>query len=272
MNRICNYLTAASIGAGLSYFFDPVAGNRRRALARDQINHLCNKAGDAADATWRDLQNRAYGVFAELTGVFRADMADDDVLVERVRSKMGRYVSHPAAIEVSAQSGTICLSGPILTHEVDDLFCAVRSVRGVRDIEDHLDVHSSADISALQGGVPRTGEPFEFMQENWSPTARLLAGMAGATLMSKCLARRSPGSLLLGTAGAVLALRALANQDTSRMLRSGEAAVENIAQGVRRTSGTNQPERKRGTGGKHNGSAAASSTKKQATAGNQPEG
>ena len=192
MNRICNLLTAASIGAGLAYFFDPVVGNRRRALARDQLNHFCNKAGDAADVTWRDLQNRANGVIAELTGLFRADLADDDILVERVRSKMGRYVSHPSAIEVSAHNGTIRLSGPILADEVDDLFCAVRSVRGVRDIEDHLDVHASADIAALQGGVPRTGEPFEFMQENWSPSARLLAGMAGATLVSKFLARRIP--------------------------------------------------------------------------------
>src|SRR5262245_48308430 len=90
MNRICNFLTAASVGAGLAYFFDPVVGNRRRALARDQLNHFCNKAGDAADVTWRDLQNRANGVMAELTGLFRADLADDDILVDRVRSKMGR--------------------------------------------------------------------------------------------------------------------------------------------------------------------------------------
>ena len=80
----------------------------------------------------------------------------------------------------------------------------MRSVRGVRDIEDHLDVHASADIAALQGGVPRTGEPFEFMQEHWSPSAKLLAGMAGATLVSKCLSRWSPTSLLVGAAGAVL--------------------------------------------------------------------
>jgi len=258
MNRLCNLLTAASIGAGLSYFFDPVVGNRRRALARDQINHFCNKTGNAADATWRDLQNRAYGLFAELTGAFSTDMADDDVLVQRVRSKMGRYVSHPAAIDVSAQSGTICLRGPILAHEVDDLFCAVRSVRGVRDIEDHLDVHASADISALQGGVPRTGEPFEFMQENWSPTAKLLAGMAGATLMTKFLARRSPISLLLGTAGAVLALRALANQETSRMFRGGENLLGSAAQ---KSIGADQPEHERDITAKQDGSVASSSQK-----------
>jgi hypothetical protein len=264
MNRLCNLLTAASIGAGLSYFFDPVVGNRRRALARDQINHFCNKTGNAADATWRDLQDRAYGLFAELTGAFRTDMAGDDVLVQRVRSKMGRYISHPAAIDVSAQGGTICLSGPILADEVDDLFCAVRSVRGVRDIEDHLDVHASADISALQGGVPRTGEPFEFMQENWSPTAKLLAGMAGATLMTKFLARRSPISLLLGMAGAVIAVRTLATQDGGRPFGGGDNLLATAAQ---KSISAEQPEHERHTSAKQDGNAARSSQVKGATRG-----
>jgi uncharacterized membrane protein len=59
------------------------------------------------------------------------------------------------------------------------------------------------------------------MQENWSPTARLLAGMAGSTLMMKCLTRRSPLGLLVGTAGCVLTLRALTNQETKRTLGIG---------------------------------------------------
>ena len=232
------------------------------ALARDQLNHFCNKAGDAADVTWRDLQNRANGVIAELTGLFRADLADDDILIERVRSKMGRYVSHPSAIDVSAHNGTIRLSGPILADEVDDLFCAVRSVRGVRDIEDHIDVHASADIVALQGGVPRTGEPFEFMQENWSPSARLLAGMAGATLVSKCLARRSPMSLLVGAAGAVLSLRALANQETSRILGYNE---ELRASDVQKTIGASPTGQKPRGGAKRDGKSANSPRKQGAT-------
>jgi hypothetical protein len=267
MNRLCNLLTAMSMGAGLAYFYDPVVGRRRRALARDQLNHYCNKAGHAADATWRDLQNRATGLVAELSSAFSADDADDEVLVQRVRAKMGRYVSHSAAIDVAAENGTIRLSGPILAHEVDDLFCAVRSVRGVRNIEDRLEVHTSADISALQGGVPRTGEPFEYMQENWSPSARLLAGMAGAVLMSNCLARRSATSMLVGTAGAALALRALANQDTSHMFggasSSGSAGQKAI--------GSEPTEQQRRGRTKHNG-ADADAPRKHTASGRQPSG
>jgi hypothetical protein len=35
MNRVCNMLTAVALGAGMAYFFDPVAGRRRRGLLRD---------------------------------------------------------------------------------------------------------------------------------------------------------------------------------------------------------------------------------------------
>jgi uncharacterized membrane protein len=65
------------------------------------------------------------------------------------------------------------------------------------------------------------GEPIDFMQENWSPTARLLAGLAGTSLMMNCLTRRSPVGLVLGTAGGALALRALTNQETKRLFGLG---------------------------------------------------
>jgi BON domain len=222
MNRICNFLTGASLGAVTTYFLDPVVGNRRRALVRDQFNHIFHKLGDAADVTRRDLQNRAYGLVAELRGCITGDEADDEIITQRVRSKMGRYVSHSSAIEVSARNGIVRIGGPILAHEVDDLICAVKSVRGVRGVEDHLEVHESAeDISALQGGVPRTGEPAEWMQQNWSPTARFLAGLGGSLLMLNCCTRRTPGAAIMGIAGSALTLRALANRGIHELMPAG---------------------------------------------------
>jgi hypothetical protein len=219
MNRVCNFLTGASLGAVGMYFLDPIVGNRRRALVRDQVNHTFHKAGDAADATWRDLQNRAYGLVAEMRGCISGGEADDEIIAQRVRSKMGRYVSHPSAIEVSARNGVVRLAGPILAHEVDDLISAVKSVRGAWDVEDHLEVHESAEnISALQGGVPRFGEPVEWMQQNWSPTARLLAGLGGGALILNCCARRTPGAAVMGIAGALLSLRALANRGVRELM------------------------------------------------------
>lgn len=219
MNRLCNFLTGATLGAGFLYYFDPVLGNRRRSLVRDQINHAFNKAGDAIDATVRDMQNRAYGLLAEARGSLTSDNAGDEIIVQRVRSKMGRHVSHPSSIEVSARNSVVHLRGPILAHEVDDLVCAVKSVRGVQDVVDDLEVHESVEnISALQGGAPRTGEPTDVMQANWSPTTRLLMGAAGTALMMRCATRRTPAAALLCPAGLAMALRAVTNQEMGRTL------------------------------------------------------
>ena len=224
MNRLCNLLTGASLGAGVMYFLDPVVGNRRRSLIRDQLTHALNKGANAADATWRDMRNRSYGLMAELRSCVTQSGrdVDDSLLVQRVRSNLGRHVSHPSTIEVTARDGHVRVSGPILEHEVDGLLSAVELVRGVRDVENRLEVHTSAEnISALQGGRPRPGEPSEWMQENWSPTARLLAGAAGTVLMLNCLTRRTPGAILLGTAGFGLTMRAATNQEMTRVLGLG---------------------------------------------------
>jgi hypothetical protein len=80
------------------------------------------------------------------------------VLCDRVRSIIGRYISHPGAIEVDACDGIVILGGPIPANELDDLLCAVQSVRGVAGVEDHLDIHQSGEfIPDLQGSGRRTG-------------------------------------------------------------------------------------------------------------------
>ena len=88
----------------------------------------------------------------------QSDDPSNEVLCDRVRAEMGRHVSHPGAIEVSAHDSTVILSGPILADEVDELLCAVQSVRGGACVEDHLEVHDRAgNISALQGSGQRMG-------------------------------------------------------------------------------------------------------------------
>jgi osmotically-inducible protein OsmY len=158
MYRLISFLKGAAFGAGVMYFFDPVVGNRRRALVRDQIYHLMNKSCDVADAKYRDVQNRLYGTFAEMRSGLRHDEPTDEVLCDRVRAKIGRHISHPGAIKVEAHGGVVTVGGPILAREFDQLMSAIHSVRGVTAVEDRLDVHrSQEDISALQGTGQRNG-------------------------------------------------------------------------------------------------------------------
>jgi hypothetical protein len=184
MQNATYLLGGLAAGAGLMYALDPQAGRRRRALARDQLTHALHKAEDALDATARDLSQRATGMIVEAGNIFGNEDVPDDVLVARVREKLGHYTSHPGAIEVTASDGRATLSGPILASEAPGVRRAVAHVRGVREVDDRLEVHEQDDgIPALQGGVPRTGERFELFQERWSPTTRLLVVLASGILV-----------------------------------------------------------------------------------------
>lgn len=194
------------------YFLDPQQGRRRRAWAGDQFTHLSHEARDAAEMTARDAANRARGLWAETKAALAGSTPDDHTLIERVRSHLGRCVSHPRAITVTADRGKITLSGPILAHEVDNLLDCAQAVPGVAGVENRLEVHDRpGKIPALQGGVPRTGARSEFCQANWSPSVRALAGAIGIALMGNCLAQRDVGSALLGTLGLGLFVRAVTN-------------------------------------------------------------
>jgi osmotically-inducible protein OsmY len=141
----------AGVGAGLMYLGDPVQGRRRRALVRDKAVHLANQAGECAAATGRHLANRARGMV--IAAVSPAGATSDDVLTARVRSRLGRLVSHPHALDVKAHAGRVTLSGPVLTSEVEALTKGVEHVPGVMEVENRLDVHdTAANVPALQGG------------------------------------------------------------------------------------------------------------------------
>jgi len=223
MNRTMALLSGMSVGAGLAYVLDPQFGNRRRALLRDQMTRAARKTGDAFDTTSRDLAHRAHGLVAETRARFTPAQADDEVLLARVRSKLGRVVSHPHAVEVEAYGGHVILSGPILEHEVNDLLDCVSRVRGVSGVENQLEAHkTAADIPSLQGGTPRAGERFELMQENWSPAARVLVGGAGGALLTWAAMRRCDTvGTLAGVAGAALVARAATNLETKRLVGVG---------------------------------------------------
>src|SRR5437763_1294527 len=117
MNRATALLAGAGLGAGLMYFLDPDRGRSRRAWMRDKAVHAAHEAQDAACVVGRDLRQRSQGLMAEAQSRLREDHVSDDVLVERVRSQMGRVVSHPRAIEVMAHNGRVTLRGPILANE-----------------------------------------------------------------------------------------------------------------------------------------------------------
>jgi hypothetical protein len=231
MNKGLGLVTGIGIGAGLMYVLDPDRGNRRRAIMRDKLVSAFHKTGDALQVTSRDVSNRSRGLFAEVRSLFSSEDTPDGVLAERVRSKMGRVVSHPSAVDVTAIKGRVTLRGPILSSEVTPLMRCVSSVKGVEGINNQLEVHEHAgNIPSLQGGVERPGERFELMQDNWSPTARLLAGATGCALMAYCGTKRDPISLSLGTLGFAMFMRGMTNRELKRMVSIGRGSHDGVSQ------------------------------------------
>jgi hypothetical protein len=185
---------AAGIGAALMYFMDPDRGRRRRALARDKIVHSGKVAEERIGKASRDISNRVRGAKASVRSRVSRGDTDDQVLIERVRSELGRATSHPGAITVDAVDGTIVLHGDVLTEEADALIAAIGKVPGVHDVNDQLARHESSEgVSALQGGGRGRGHgpTVARRQKSWTP-ARIITAAAGTTLAFFALRQRTP--------------------------------------------------------------------------------
>jgi hypothetical protein len=221
MNKALTFGAGLVLGTGLMYLLDPDRGRRRRALLRDKGAWALRKTGDCIEVTAHDLRNRAQGI----THIHSSsEPVDDRIVAERVRSKLGRVVAHPGAIEVNALNGAVTLSGPILVEEMSELLKCVNGVRGVKQVINNLEAHEQADNHpALQGGRERQGAHFEFFQENWSPAARVLAGAAGASLAAYGGVRRDALGAGLGTAGLLLLTRGITNTGIQRLAGFGSS-------------------------------------------------
>ena len=216
-------LLGAALGAASAFLLDPDLGRRRRALIRDKVTRGMTEGREFTDAATKDLQQRARGIAASVRGL-RAGRTPDELLVERVRAKLGRYCSHPGAIEVTAFNGRVVLTGDVLASEQEQIFDAVRSVRGVENVDNKLNAYESAEgISSLQGGSAPAGERFALLQENWSPGIRLVTGGAGALLLLYALARGGLTGIGALGVGAVLLGRASTNQPLRRSFASAAA-------------------------------------------------
>jgi hypothetical protein len=177
-----------AVGAALAMAFDPDNGGRRRALIRDKVARAAHLTARGADATMRDMTNRARGVAAATRGRIWSEDVDDTRLLERVRARLGRACSHPHAIAVEVREGEVTLRGPILADEVRDVLDTAASVRGVHSVVNELDPHETAEgVSSLQGQGRRAGPSWDLLHTHWSPT-RALVGVAALAASGVALA------------------------------------------------------------------------------------
>lgn len=212
MNRLMSLITSIGLGAGLMYFYDPARGNRRRALVRDQFNSMINDVDEAIEVGMTDLRNRTRGFLAEGMSMVSDEGAPDWLLEERVRAEIGR-IGHAGGVQVRADGGRIYLSGPVLADEENRVVTMASRVRGVKGVENQMEVHQEpGDIPALQG-KEQLGDP-----TLWSPSARLIGSTAGGILALYGALRKGLVGTALTTAGLGLVARSVTNMDMKSML------------------------------------------------------
>jgi uncharacterized membrane protein len=212
--------SALGLGAGLMYLLDPDRGARRRALVRDKSVHNAHRVGDLLQKGSRDLEYRLRGLMAGADALVRHDHPSDSHLVARVRTALGRAVSHPHAVQVEAEGGKVTLRGAILRDERAHLLLRVRAVPGVRAVEDCLEPHLPEErVPALQGGGHRNGAGL--FAERWSPLKRLSLGAVGAGLLVYGASRRGSLGLMMGGAGALILVRDVSDRPFRRLLGIG---------------------------------------------------
>jgi uncharacterized membrane protein len=212
-------MTSAALGAAAMYVFDPNKGRRRRAIFRDKARSSLTNITHLAQVSARDLSHRVQGLQATGRRLFKRGAETDDlVLIERVRAKMGRVVSHPHAIQIGARDGRVTLSGPILAREVEPLLDTVRSVFGVFDVEEHLVAYDQPQsVPSLQGGGRRNAMRPEIMQAEWTPALRVAAILGGGALAVCAMRQRGLTRLALATVAAGLTARGAANMPLKRV-------------------------------------------------------
>ena len=129
-------LVGIAAGAFAMFILDPIQGARRRALVRDSLSRTRRTAGQAMGGASRQVADRSRGMAAGVRSARSQEPVDDAVLVERVRSELGRLVDDAGAIQISASNGQIILEGQIDEDKVDRLVEGVRGIPGVQGVID----------------------------------------------------------------------------------------------------------------------------------------
>lgn len=225
MKKALTVIGATGVGAGLMYLFDPDRGKRRRAIARDRAMHLSNVVRRELTQTSHDLSNRVHGALTEARSMLEGpEFVSDNKLAERVRAKLGRYVSHPRALTTMAEDGWVIVEGPVFADEADQLLKHLSLVKGVKAIEDRLERHGRDErIPELQNGRRRNENSARL-----SPATRILAMIAGGAMALYGSRKSGLASNALTTVGVGLLGCGVAGRPAPRGRNGNDATKEEI--------------------------------------------
>ena len=132
MNSVMRLATVFAAGVATMYFLDPQTGRRRRVLARDKSAAVGHDIKEAARNKTRRAVDHARGAAARTRAQLANEVVDDDILRDRVRSRLGHLVDAP--IEVEVRDGRVVLSGNLTARGFDELIIDISAVPGVQHV------------------------------------------------------------------------------------------------------------------------------------------
>jgi hypothetical protein len=206
MSKFITLFGGALAGAGIMYLLDPERGRRRRHILADKVGKSLHQAEQGVDVGLRDMGHRTRGMMAEFRSALRyEESVPDEMLVSRIRSRIGHVIRHPHMIDIRARKGYVILSGPLLQRHLTRLLRTVLATPGVRQLENRLEIHDNPNgIPSLQ--IASEQQP---RRAKWSPALRLAAVAAGVGSFLYGLARRPALSTIVASAGLALAATAV---------------------------------------------------------------
>lgn len=182
-----SWVGGIALGALAMYIADPSQGRRRRALLQDKVSSVTHSTSELMDQTLHDMRNRWSGVQASalrLLSPRQAKPIDDHVLEARVRSRLGRAMSHLRDLEIHAHQGRVTLSGNLSSESREEVLRLVAAIPGVDSV--------SGPVPDLMSGLHRR----DIVSPLW------IAGAAGAGLLTwYVLTRRQPLGLMAIVSG-----------------------------------------------------------------------
>jgi uncharacterized membrane protein len=211
-------------GAGgfvASYYFDPQAGKSRRIHIKDRMNKTARKTVNQLHLAVQDIEHRMMGSYHATRARLKERDMDDVTINNRVPAVIGHFCSHPGAIICEVKDGIVTLVGDIFRKEMEPLIAAVRTVRGVKDINNQLTPHDNAEhVPSLQG----TGKHIVYNainRQNWPPAYRAGLTVIGSMLFMRGLRHGGITGVATTLLGTAFVTRSVTNKSIRRLLGIG---------------------------------------------------
>lgn len=148
MKKVWGILTGIAAGVGAMFFLDPRSGRRRRIHLRDKLLQAKRLTRRQAVAAVSDIGHRLRGAALNTRKALRLSHEEipDAVLLGRIRTKLGRLVSHPHSVHTTVYNGVVRFDGSLPRSEMGTLLREVQGIPGVKGIQNDLTAYEESEM------------------------------------------------------------------------------------------------------------------------------